>query len=424
VVLIAGIVARAPWLSAEGYAGDARYVADQIASIADHGYGRSYEPAGSATAGGLPNLLYGPFYAAFAGGVAWLWTLLARSLEVDARPLPLAVFKLPPVAADLIIACLIYSAGRARFHAPGSAGLAALYLLNPGVIVVSAWWGQNDSISAMWIVATVIALTATRPVHASVSCAFALLTKAQGYFVAPLVALTLTRDVRWRGVAQGAGAFSIASAVVCAPLIMTGQLINLPITYLKLVDRHPTIHVNAFNIWWLGVGWDGNRLPDSAPAVAGLSYKWVGLIAVVSYSALLLWRLWVRFDRSEIALVATCLAAAFFILPTQIHSRYLFPILPLLLLAAVRRPRLLAVFGVLTITFMLNQLHVILRSAGPPPAWLIQTERLGLSTAALAAANVCVFALLTGLALSPLFRRSSGIAAGTASRLRELRPAR
>jgi hypothetical protein len=398
VLLLAGAALRLPWMGAEGYAGDARQVADQVAAVAAHGFGRAYEYAYEYQPGGAAGLLYGPFYATVSGGVAALWMRLAAALGVAAVPLPLPVFKLPMVAADLSIGWLIFLSAR-RLRSPNAAlGFAAMHLLNPGMVLVSSWWGQTDPLATLCITAALIALTTGRAAGASLASTCAVLTKAQAYFIAPLTALVLARERRPDAVMRAAVTVAGTVLLLCTPLLVEGQVTSLPLMYVKLVDRHATVHVNAFNVWWLKWGWLGNSVPDSATLIGPASYKQVGLLLVVLYSALLLWRFWTRYDRRDVALVATCLSAAFFLLPTQIHSRYLYPALPLLLLAAIQRPRLLGCYTVLSVTFFLNQLHLILRSAGPPPAWLDDTERLGLSTTALAVANLLTFAVLTWVA--------------------------
>src|SRR5580698_2945149 len=55
--------------------------------------------------------------------------------------------KLPAILADLGVGALVYAIVR-RFAGTGYAlGAAALYLLNPATIYISALWGQVDSIT-------------------------------------------------------------------------------------------------------------------------------------------------------------------------------------------------------------------------------------------------------------------------------------
>jgi hypothetical protein len=133
------------------------------------------------------------------------------------------------------------------------------------------------------------------------------------------------------------------------------------------------------------------------------------MVVLAGYSALVLWRLWTRFDARELPLAAAALAMAFFMLPTQIHSRYLYPVLPLLLLASVRRPALLVAYLALSVSFFVNQLHLIWRTPGgwpevlPSPPALLWLDAMGLTAEALALLNVAVFGALTWIVLRPLW---------------------
>ena len=199
-------------------------------------------------------------------------------------------------------------------------------------------------------------------------------------------------------------------------MILSGSALRLVTVYTHLVGRHPLVNVGAFNAWWLGFGWRGYAETDDSLLAGGalpVSLRLVGLLALGGYSLLALWRLWVRFDPAEVPLAAAALAMAFFMLPTQIHTRYLFAALPLLLVAAVRRPGLLVAYGALSLTFFINQWHLILRATGgwpevaPAPATLLRLDAAGLSAEVLALTNLAVFGVVTWLLLRPLRRRRS-----------------
>jgi dolichyl-phosphate-mannose-protein mannosyltransferase len=407
LVLALALAVRLPWLPAEGYAGDVLMYAGWGAYVADHGLGPAYA---------TQDFTHGPVWPALAGGVSWLWTRVAGWAGVPARPVPHPLIKLPPLIADLLIGWLIYRAARARRSPAASATLAALYLFNPGVVLDSAWWGQTDALAALWVVAGVLALAAGRPAAASTSVALALLTKLQTYFLAPLTVVVLARRGDGKALMRAAGAALVALLAGCAPLIVAGTIHDLLARYAQLVGRHPTVHVNAFNLWWLGHGWSGNRLPDETLLVGPWSFRQIGLFLVIAYTVAVLAWLWRHSDAEVIPLAAACLALAFFMLPTQIHSRYMYPVLPLLLVASLTRPRLLIAYGVLSVTFLLNQVHLILRASGPPPAWLDATEAMGLSTTLLAWTNLATFLAMTSLLLRPRAQLGSGLARGTPAR--------
>jgi hypothetical protein len=403
VALVAtGVAVRLPWLEAHGYGGDVLMYA---------GWGEAVARDGLAAAYASEDITHGPMFVGATGVMATLWRWLAPSLGATGE-VPVSWIKAPGLVADTALGLLLFAAARAAWRLPGAAGMALLYLLNPGVVLDSAWWGQTDSQAALWATAAVVCASSGWAAASGAAGALALLTKLQAYFVAPLVTLAAWRQGGGRGlVAAGAGAAG-AVLVAGAPLLLSSAPGQLVAVYAGLVGRHPLVNVGAFNFWWLGLGWEGYATLDDAPLWGGalpLSLRQVGLVALAGYSALVLWRLWARFDPQELPLAAAALAMAFFMLPTQIHSRYLYPVLPLLLLASVRRPGLLLAYLALSVTFFVNQLHLIWRTPGgwpevrPPPPALLRLDAAGLSAEALALVNVVVFLSLTWLLLRPLW---------------------
>jgi hypothetical protein len=424
-LVAAGVAVRLPWLDATGYGGDVKMYA---------GWGEHVATYGLAAAYATEDLTHGPMFVGSTGLMALLWRTLAPLLG-GAGEVPVSWIKVPGLLADLAVGLLLFGVARRAWRTPAAAGLALLFLLNPGVVLDSAWWGQTDSQAALWVTAAVVAAGAGRAAPSGALGALALLTKLQAYFVAPLTALAAWRTGGWRGLAAAGGAAGATVLVVCAPLLLSGEPLRLVEVYAHLVGRHPLTNVGAFNVWWLGLGWRGYALTDDALFAGGalpLTLRQVGLVALGGYSLLILGRLWVRFEPAEVPLAAVALAMAFFMLPTQIHSRYLYTVLPLLLVAAVARPALLLAYAALSVTFLVNQVHLILRASGgwpevlPAPPALTTLDALGLTPEAMTLVNLAVFGVLTWLVLRPLWpdvqerlvalSRSLGPAAGDAGR--------
>jgi hypothetical protein len=396
LILLVALAVRVPWLGSEGYARDIVMIAEQIREVPKHGYGNVYTYVYRGETYGLS---YGPVYAALGGGAAWLWMQLSEAAGRPSGEPPVSVAKLPNVAADLLIGVLIYRFARRRLGILPSSGLASLYLFNPGTILNSAWWGQTDALAAAGMVLAITALCARDAIGSCTGAVLSLLTKLQAYFVAPLVFVVLARTTSARAMVRGAIVSAVVGALLCLPLILSGTLLSLPAMYLRLVGRHPAVSVNAFNVWWIGLEWGSSSVLDNTALWGSLTYRQTGILLLAGYSLAVLWRLWVAPRLTDVPLAATCLAVAFFMLPTQIHSRYLLPALPLLLLACVARPTLLAAYVTLSFTFIMNQAHILLRAHGAPPLpdWWVQMEAIGFDGSAVAWINLVVFLTLTGV---------------------------
>jgi len=257
-----------------------------------------------------------------------------------------ALLKVPPVAADLACAYLIYRILRGRVSAR-SAYLAALaYALNPLPIFVSAVWGQIDSVLILVMLATVKLLLEGRLVLAAGATAAAVLVKPQGLFLVPLVLASQARRQSARAWA-GAGALALVTTyAVVRPFRPGAATLVEPFAFLFDAFRataatYTSSSVSAFNVWALAgledglILW-GERFAD-ARALLGVEHRTIGLAALGVLLALVASYL-VRERRGD-RVAPTLLAGAaiflgIFVLATRMHERYVMPAVALLALAS------------------------------------------------------------------------------------------
>ena len=294
------------------------------------------------------------------------------------------VLKLGPILADIGVAAALYAIcrrwARERPDAQRLGLIAAgLYLFNPVTWYDSALWGQTDSVGALVILLCVAALIRGNSEGAAVLAVLAALVKPQfGIVVAPIVAAVLLRrhlfapgsgprnrpwapsaGVRdWLSREQGLIRLVSSAAIGLATLLLLITPFNLSV--IDFIGRmagtaggYPWLSVNAYNPWALlgsageqplilGFRWSSDTVPflGPLPAVA------IGAALLVGGFLLGMLRVGWRDDRRSILLVAIFLALAFFVLPTRVHERYLFPVFALLpLLAVLDRRWLLALIG-------------------------------------------------------------------------------
>ena len=333
----------------------------------------------------------GGFYAAAAGAnyppgylyVLWLLGSLATPLGgllgMPADRAVLLLLKLPPIAADLAIAVLLYRAAR-RWHGP-RAGLvaAALYLFVPVTWYDSALWGQMDAVGALVMLAAVLLLVDGWSEPAAALAAFGVLVKPQDALALVIVVPVLVRrhllrpgsgpgsrlramDTRHGRVAgiggiladQGPrrlGTSAIAAALaLLLPILpfdigilgpaslagvpVLGQLGGLGGLLVSDGAQYGVLTANAFNLWAL-LGPDplaraigasnGAWTPDSTAILFGLPAVTLGTAALCLVGLLVAGGLLLRDDRTAILLGFALAAFAFYALPTRVHERYLFP---------------------------------------------------------------------------------------------------
>ena len=315
--------------------------------------------------------------------VLWVLGTVGKALTpLVGQDATVGLVKAPGILADLGVAWLLFVICR-RWGAdlldrtritvrPESLGLlaAGIYLFNPGTIFVSAVWGQIDSVGTLVLLATIYALARGWIEVAALGAVVALLVKFQFAFLVPIVAIVgLRRHLFGRSsdpalnshgdpvrvltaLAVGFGGLTLLmlpfDMVLYAPLAggEPGALLGIlpaadPNTSLigKLVEAANTyqgLTVNAFNLWrnpWSGLGDTLQRGDDASVALVlgsvALNWQQVGAFLFAAMALLALVQVARRDDLRGILLASLLLAVAFFVLPTRVHERYLFPALAL-----------------------------------------------------------------------------------------------
>ncbi len=340
--------------------------------------------------------------------VLWLLGTIGRLLMpltfgIDITP---ALVKVPGVLADagvaamLFLYCRRFLDGRFGAWSGERIGLiaAAVYLLNPGTVFNSAVWGQVDSVGTLVILLTLYWLARGWTELAAIGSVVALLIKFQYAFIIPIVAIVgLKRHLFGRSADPQRHAQPDLLRVLTSLAAGVGSLVALILPFrLSLFSPADRIHglwerfidatnlykglsVNGFNLWrngWSGLGdtltW-GCDAPSVAPDTscvggagvafnlggAPVSWQLVGALLFVAVAVVAYWYVALRDDPEGLLLAALLLAVAFFVLPTRVHERYMFPALALAAPLVMRRWPIsrswliLAVVGAATMAFVL-----------------------------------------------------------------------
>ena len=274
------------------------------------------------------------------------------------------LIKLPAILADVAVGYLVRQlvvelGGSRRAALLG----ALLFVVNPVTWFDSAVWAQVDSFGLIFLLLGLRELWRDRPERAAIWATVAAVIKPQlGILIPILVAVLLKRYLieplrRRPAVDQpigpegqagrlGRGPIRLVTsgllalgtaAALCAPFGLS--IIDLVRQVAKTAGGYPYITVNAYNPWALveqagnGLAKSGTWLSDIANSTAtgtpvtilGIPALFIGtalLLAVIVLVSVVVAR---RDDRRTILVGLTILAIAFFVVPTRVHERYLFP---------------------------------------------------------------------------------------------------
>lgn len=401
------------WLPGGGFPTDLGTFTAWGLKLSEHGAGDFYATAGFADY--PPGYLY----------VLWFLGVISR-LTSDTVGTMGALIKLPAMIADLAVGGLMAGiVWRARIGKPDRGVLAllvaALFVFNPVTIYDSALWGQVESVGLIVVLACVFMLMeGTIELALPLGMLAGLIKPQFGLILLPIIIILVIRRhllgraapqpggrlarlgslPNWVRLSLGGGAALLVYGVLTAPFGLD------PLKFIGLINKaaatYPYLSVNAYNPWSLVALGDhasmadhGGWTPDNLTFLFGLSALQVGtaLLAggLLLAGVIVAW----RDDRRSILLAVTVAALAFFVLPTRVHERYLFPVMALLPLLAISSRRYLILLVVLSLAAFDN-FHGVLMSyaegdtAGLPLGDLARNPWL-IKAAALASLSAFLF---------------------------------
>lgn len=338
VVLAVSLAVRVLLFPLKGYPIDTNDFIAWFGSAASHGIRPFYSVSGFVD------------YPPFNVYIFWFFGSLANALGVGIE----SIVKWVPNLFDLATASLIYYFVRKQSSFKLAIMSTALYAFNPAVIFNTAVWGQYDAIYTFFLVLSLMLALKSKPELSAVAFALGLLTKPQAIALAPLVILLIYKKNGLKRLLYSVLAFTATVFVVIAPFQWTG---NNPVSFLSGIyfgayGGYAFTSVNAFNLWALYGLWisDSGGLFILGWAIFGVS------------AAFTLYVLHKRFKVSDNYLAifaAFMLLFSFFMLPTRIHERYLFPAISMLALMFPLFKRTRILYVALTATLLVNQAYVL-----------------------------------------------------------------
>ncbi len=330
-LLLIGLVIRLVALDAPGHYGDSVVQSRWAENMAAHGPWGFFQHDGAV----YPALLY----AYWPLGLLFDGADLGRAIKGISIPF------------DLVIGIVVYTAARELVGSVRGLIAPAFYLLNPAVILAGPVWGQVDAAGTLAYLGALLAGARGRFGLAGALTVLAAMMKPQYGLVAlpvGIVAITAWRtSATLRPVVRAAVGGTVAYLVVAIPLRLD------PISFVgravSIAGDKPMTSANAPNLWGLLVGY---KVPDAPYALIGGGLLLIGLVA----SLIPLRR---RQDLQTILGVGLFLILAFYLLPTRIHERYLFPAMALLAPLAALNWRVLVAALLTATAFTLTLLYAL-----------------------------------------------------------------
>jgi hypothetical protein len=391
-VILLALIPRLLLLPVSGHNND--LCSHQIISqyIAEHGLFKLYDDP--------INVNHPPIGVALYAGSSLLWhTLTGNDIQAPCDPENggrIAALKYPGVIFELALIALIFEIMLRKANVKWAVSTALLFAFSPGNLLTVSGTGQTESIYAFFLLLALVLLKGQHTRWAWVAYALAWLSKFQSIMLLPIIVVWTWRRSGVRALILNLLVFILIISAVMTPFVINSKGNALNPYNRGSVDQWPFITNAAYNLWY----WVTNAVPttrdlDSAELVWGLSYFQVGLLLYALATALICLRVWLLPDRDDEFLVAATAGIAFFMLPTQIHTRYIYIGLLFLVLALQQAPILSPIY----IGFALNFGHDVRQTMSYKP---FPGALDGWDTTLNAIANMLFFAVLLGYTLWPL----------------------
>lgn len=261
-----------------------------------------------------------------------------------------AFLKLPSIAADFGIAYLIYKSIADKKL--GIAG-AMLWLVNPVIWYNSSIWGQTDSIVSFFVFLSLYLLQKNKPILSVTSIAISFYIKASLLIFIPVYILFFI--MKKYSIVTYLKSFIFAISVIFLltlpfakgnPLIWLFELFQGKI----FVQQLQVITANAFNIW-ATIATIHER--PQTQMLGPLSYQiWAIILFTSSYIALV-W-MYLRSKTKDWYWLLSMIAFSSFMLMTNMHERYLYPLFPFFTVIAIQNKKLMKYYVIVTLISLLN----------------------------------------------------------------------
>ena len=295
-----------------------------------HNHGIDFYQYASATDGTFPFYGWGFFYPPIwllILGLCLLAASASQATELMADSSWRVAMKAPIIAADAAIGCLLFWA----LPGPRWSRLlfAMLWLFHPTAWFESAVFGQFDSISAAFLLTSIIMLEKGKNWQAFLLAGLAVMTKQHTLMAVALMVVSVMKNIDRKQLIKYLLIFAGVIIIISIPFLMTGNFLSYAQSILLSAETpgYQDNLIYAFN----GIGslltYLHNTLGWDTEALFQMNIPL--LIIAILVSAIFIYRR--KITPARAALVGLCLFTAFFY---RINYQYLVIYIPIALLIA------------------------------------------------------------------------------------------
>ena len=242
--------------------------------------------------------------------------------------------------------------------------LSLVFLLNPAFWYNTIIWGQVDTVHTFFVFVALLFAIHEKPLPALVFILLAVNTKLQAVIFLPLILMIIFNTERiekpqsYTEILISVVSLVGIQLIILLPFIVSGNFTQTLYSLINSsVDFYPTVSRNAYNLWYL---FFADPLNTSDQISFLLPLKLWGIILFVLFYSLMIF-LFVKSKKglAEIFLVFALVSLSFFWFNTQMHERYVHPVVLFSGLYAIFSKRYL-IFIISSLAYLLN-LEVVMQ---------------------------------------------------------------
>ncbi|MBO4896983.1 MAG: glycosyltransferase family 39 protein [Clostridia bacterium] len=236
------------------------------------------------------------------------------------------LIKLPACICDILGGFVIYKLAKKHLSESASLKTAALYIFCPAVILNSAVWGQADSVFALFLLLSLLALSEEKYYKSAALLGLSMAVKFQTVMFAPVFLFVFLECVkkdrsRFKTFLICIGIFLAVPCVSALPFAGFNAPAFLTELGLSAVGEYPYASLNAFGFFSIL----GANLSSADEPFLFLTYAQWGIIFTVII-ILLTGRLYLKGEgKGKIIYTAAVFITLIYVFSSGMHERYLFP---------------------------------------------------------------------------------------------------
>jgi Gpi18-like mannosyltransferase len=234
-----------------------------------------------------------------------------------------------------------------------------LFLVNPIVWYNSALWGQTDSIINFLFMLAIWFLVKKKPVLSSLSLAISVYIKISLVIFLPIFAvLFIKQRFSFKKIFVSVALPIVFFVVLTLPFSYPAEPFSWSVALYKdkvLANQLQVITANAFNIWAFLTG---IKERPHGQLLGPVSFQVWGVLLFLAAYLPLLYKAWKRPSFETIVWVLSLSAFSAFMLLTNMHERYLYPLFPYFTILIVLNLSLLPLYITISGANLLNMYHL------------------------------------------------------------------